>query len=388
MRLCVVAGSFHPEIGGPSTYLHRLIPALIERGHNVTVVTYTDAGHSGRDGNFSYPVYRVSRRWPLPLRLLMFRWRVLLEARTVDLFFVSDYGLPVALANLILRKPMVLKNVSDFAWEFSTRHGWLPHGETIDEFQLRRHGWRVRGLQWLCSWYLRAADVVIVPSDYIGRLVAGWGVAAERTRVIYNALEADQFASLPERAAARALCGLPEKAPMLLTAARLASWKGISGIIRALPPVQRRFPDVRLLIAGDGPERAELQALAADHGNGVQFLGALSQQRVHELMRAADVFVLFSTYEGLPHTVLEAIACRTPVVASAVGGTVEILSHECNGLLVPAGDEEALAAAICRVLQEPQFGRELADRAYGELERFSWERMLADTEATLLEAAA
>ncbi len=388
MRLCVVAGSFHPEIGGPSTYLHRLIPALIERGHNVTVVTYTDAGHSGRDGNFSYPVYRVSRRWPLPLRLLMFRWRVLLEARTVDLFFVSDYGLPVALANLILRKPMVLKNVSDFAWEFSTRHGWLPPGESIDEFQLRRHGWRVRMLQRLRAWYVRAASVVIVPSGYIGALVAGWGVAVERTRVIRNALDERQFASLPEQAAARALCGLPATDPLLLTAARLAPWKGIAGIIRALPRVQRRFPDARLLIAGDGPERAELQALATRHKDAVQFLGMQSQQRVHHLMRAADVFVLFSTYEGLPHTVLEAMTCRTPVVASAVGGTVEVVTDGRTGLLVPIGDEEALGAAICRVLKEPDFGRALADRAHGKLGRFSWEQLLADTEAALLEAAA
>ncbi|MDP6225402.1 MAG: glycosyltransferase family 4 protein, partial [Anaerolineales bacterium] len=140
--------------------------------------------------------------------------------------------------------------------------------------------------------------------------------------------------------------------------------------------------------AGDGPERAELQVFAARHKDAVQFLGIQSQQRVHHLMRAADVFVLFSTYEGLPHTVLEAMTCRTPVVASAVGGTVEVVTDGRTGLLVPIGDEEALGAAICRVLKEPDFGRALADRAHGKLGRFSWEQLLADTEAALLEAAA
>lgn len=387
MRLCVVAGSFHPEVGGPSTYLHRLIPALIERGHQVSVVTHTRARRSGLDSSFSYPVYRVTRSWPVPFRLLLFTWRVLREARAADLIFSSDYGLPAALANLLFRKPMVLKDVSDFAWEFSTRHGWLPPDQTIDEFQWRRHGLRVRMLQWLRAWYARVANVVIVPSEYVATLVAGWGVSTERTRVIHNALDERQFASLPDKAAARTQCGLPAASPLLLTVARLVPWKGIAGIIRALPRVQLRFPDVRLLIAGDGPERADLQSIAACHNDAVQFLGMQSQHRVHQLMCAADVFVLFSTYEGLPHTVLEAMACGTPVVASAVGGTVEVVRDESTGLLVPPRDEEALVAAICRMLYEPAFGHSLAERAYDELGRFSWARLLDDTEAILLEAA-
>ncbi len=388
MRLCVAAGSFHPEVGGPSTYLHLLIPALIGRGYHVTVVTHTDASRSGSDSRFPYPVYRVSRRWPIPFRLLLFTGRVLWEARTADVLFVSDYGLPAALANMFLRKPMVLKNVSDFAWEFGIRHGWLPPDQTIDEFQCRRHGWRVRVLQRLRTWYVRLTNMVIVPSHYIGTMVAGWGVSSEHIRVVHNALDERQFVSLPEKAVARAQCGLPATPPLLLTVARLVPWKGIAGIVRALPRVQRCFPNVRLLIVGDGPERAELQALAAGHNDAVQFLWTQSRQRVHRLMCAADVFVLFSTYEGLPHTVLEAIACRTPVVASAVGGTMEVVIDKRSGLLVSPGDEEALAAAICRVLREPEFGRSLADCAHDELRRFSWVRLLDDTEAILREAAA
>ena len=72
MRLYVVSGSYHPEVGGPSTYLRRLLPELIERGHHVSVITYTDAKNSGIDDGFPYPVYRVSRSWPLILRLVLF----------------------------------------------------------------------------------------------------------------------------------------------------------------------------------------------------------------------------------------------------------------------------------------------------------------------------
>ena len=102
-------------------------------------------------------------------------------------------------------------------------------------------------------------------------------------------------------------------------------------------------------------------------------------------MCAADVFVLFSTYEGFPHTLLEAMACRIPVIASAVGGTLEAVIDGRTGILVSSADEEQLVAAICRVLKEPKFGSSLAERAHEKLERFSWERMVADTEAVLLE---
>jgi glycosyltransferase involved in cell wall biosynthesis len=80
------------------------------------------------------------------------------------------------------------------------------------------------------------------------------------------------------------------------------------------------------------------------------------------------------------------MACGTPVVASAVGGTVEVVIDKRSGLLVSPGDEEALVMAICRLLQEPEFGRSLTDRARSELRRFSWARLVADTEAILLEA--
>ena len=154
MRLYVVAGSYHPEVGGPSTYLRRLMPALIERGHHVSVITYTDSPNSSMDDNFPYEVYRIARKWPLVLRLLLFTINILWRARGYDVLFVSDYGLPAILANLILRKPMILKNVSDFAWEFSVRHDWINKKQTIYEFQNSRHDWRVRFLKKICSWYI------------------------------------------------------------------------------------------------------------------------------------------------------------------------------------------------------------------------------------------
>ncbi len=386
MRLYVIAGSYHPEVGGPSTYLRRLLPALIERGHHVSVITYTDSSNSSIDYNFPYQVYRVARKWPLVLRLLLFTINILWRARGYDILFVSDYGLPAILANLILRKPMVLKNVSDFAWEFSVRHDWINKRQTIDEFQNSRHGWRVRVLRVICSWYAAKASSVVVPSKYIGKLVAGWGVTSDRIRVVYNAIDESRFNSLPNKIDARIALGCSERSLLVLTAARLVSWKGIDGVIRAIGKIRTEFPGIQLMVVGDGPERRQLEDLAAECNSPVQFLGYKSQQNLYHIMRAADVFVLFSTYEGMPHSVLEAMACGTPVVASSVGGTVEVIIDQTNGLLVPAGNETALAETLGQLLSQPSLARKISVGADNDLQRFSWDSLVEKTEDALLEA--
>ncbi len=380
MRIAVVSGTFHPEPGGPPAFLYRLLPELVRRGHSVEVVTY---GEADAPRDYPYRVTRISRCQPIPLRLLGLARAVFSAGRRAEAFFVSDYGLPVALANLFLRRPIILKNVGDFAWEFSTRHGWIPHGQTVDQFQTAPHSLRsprVKLLRRVQRWYTGAASVVVAPSHYSARLVVGWGIPAAKIKVIYNAL--DPAISLPSLEAARAQLALGS-GPVLLTVARLAPWKGIDGLIRALPVIRQQFPAARLVIVGDGPERAALQAQAAPLGQAVQFTGALPPAQVWQHLRAADVFVLFSTYEGLPHTVLEAMQAGTPVVVSDAGGNVEVVTGGETGWVVPSSDERALAAAILEALGNPARAAARAEAASRSLSRFSWETMVDEYEAVL-----
>ena len=181
MRLCVVSGTFHPEPGGPPTFLYRLLPELIQRGHSIHVVTY---GERDAPTDYPYAVTRISRRQPIPFRLIQMSLTILRVAPDSDAIFISDYGLPVAVVNLILRKPTLLKNVGDFAWEFSTRHNWIPRGQTIDEFQTAPHSPRVNFLRAVQRWYTAAAATVVAPSQYSASLVAGWGIDPNHVRVI------------------------------------------------------------------------------------------------------------------------------------------------------------------------------------------------------------
>src|SRR5207237_3150943 len=138
-----------------------------------------------------------------------------------------------------------------------------------------------------------------------------------------------------------------------------------------------RNPGVTLLVVGGGPERAQLAARA---GAQVRFLGAQPRERVLELFRAADASLLSSAWENFPHGVVESLAVGTPVISSAIGGVAEVVRDGENGLLVPAGDVDALAAAIERYLGDPALQERLraaapaslggfaADEVYGRLE--------------------
>jgi glycosyltransferase involved in cell wall biosynthesis len=385
LKICVVTGTFHPEIGGPPTYLYHLLPALVERGHEITVVTYGDVA---QEFEYPYRVVRVSRRRSIPVRLLQFTRQVWRAAQDCDLIFVNGYGLPPAMVNLWLRKPMAIKLVGDFAWEYAVRHSLVDSGEDIEDFQRRRHGFVVRVVQTLQRWCVNRAQTVIVPSRYLAGMVQGWGVPPKKLRVIYNAVDLLAYDSLPGREDARRELDLNGR--IILTVARLAPWKGVDRLIAILPHVRELVPEANLVVVGDGPERTNLERLARQTGmpHAVHFVGQVPQERVVLYLRAADLFVLYSGYEGLPHIILEAMLAGTPVVASAKGGIPEVVEDGVTGRLVSWGDDAQLRDALLKALSDPVEVASWAERARERTERdFSWAGLVERTALLLYQVA-
>jgi glycosyltransferase involved in cell wall biosynthesis len=382
VKICITSGTFHPDVGGPPTYLSALTESLLQQGQRLRVVTYGRPG-----GQYPYPIARIPREGPEPLRLARFGAAVLRDARAADLLFVNDYGLPPALANLSLRLPLVIKIVGDFAWEYAIRHKLIPGGLAIDEFQRRRFSPRVEKLRAIQTWYCRRADLVITPSDYLAELVEGWGVWRYRLRVIYNA-PPPLAEPLAERAATRAALGLAADELAVAYLGRLAPWKGVDHLVQAVELLRRRGLRMRLLVVGDGDQRAELERLAAPLGGAVELFGDVSRARALELLRAADALALPSAYEGLSHVVLEAMEAGKPIIASAVGGNLELIRDGENGLLVPYADPAALAAALERLASQPELASRLGQQARLEAEARSWPRLVAATLGVFEEALA
>ena len=367
MRIFVASGIFHPEPGGPATYLRRLLPAIQARGHEVRALTFGE----GPTTEYPYPLTRIPRR-ALPIRWLDYARAAWPEIARADVIFLNSLGLPLVGAG---RRPRALKVVGDLAWERAVNKGWIPSAEDIDAFQTRRYGWRVRLVQAQRACEVRRMDRVIVPSRYLRDMVIDWGAPPERVTMIYNALAPDATASALSQADARAALGL-DAGPLLLAVARLVPWKGIDHLIRAI----KALPEIRLLVAGDGPDDPRLRALAASEGvaNRVMFLGHLPRERLALYFRAADYTALYSGYEGLSHTLLESLLAGTPVVASDKGGNPEVVRHNENGLLAPYVDPDALIETLRRGFSGDTRAR-LAARTGEGLERFDWDTMASAT---------
>jgi glycosyltransferase involved in cell wall biosynthesis len=368
MHIFVASGIFHPEAGGPATYLYRLLPEIVARGHHVRVLAFGGAPTAG----YGYPLTRIPRR-ALPVRWLDYARAARPEISRADLIFINSLGLPLVGAQ---RKPRVLKVVGDLAWERAVNKGWIPPTEDVDVFQRGRYPLRVRLIQAQRAREVHRMDRVIVPSHYLREMVIGWGAPPERVQVIYNALAPDAQASTISQADARAQLGLDADVPLLLTVARLVPWKGIDHLIRAI----RAVPDVRLIVAGEGPDEARLRAIteAEQVAGRVTFLGRVARERLGLVFRAADYTVLYSGYEGLSHTLLESLLAGTPVIASDKGGNPEVVRHNENGLLVPYVDQDALTGTIRAALAGDTHAR-LAAHAGDGLERFAWTALVDET---------
>ena len=373
MRIFVATGIFHPEPGGPATYLYHLLPELVARGHEVRLLTYG----AGPAEGYPYPVTRIPRVF-LPVRLARYARAAFALASWSEVMFINSLVLPLW---GMPRRPAVMKVVGDMAWERAINRGWISPQEDILTFQRRYYGPRVSLLKAWRARQVRWPARVIVPGAYLRGIVTGWGADPARVRVVYNALK--PLPPLPDAADARAELGLPP-GPLLLYTGRLAAYKGVDFLLRSMVAL----PEAHLVVAGDGPERVALEELASTLGvaGRVRFLGQVAQEQIARLYRAADYTVLYSSNEGLSHVLLESLQAGTPVIASDVGGNPEVVREGINGLLVPWPDQSALTETLRRALTEAGWRERLASGTGAGLERFSWSRLVERTLGVLAEA--
>ncbi|MEK7613566.1 MAG: glycosyltransferase family 4 protein [Patescibacteria group bacterium] len=362
MRVLIATGLFPPEGGGPATYSKTLLDELPSRGIATSVLPYREVRSVPKILRHSAYFFRLLSR--------TFRFKP-------DIIFAQDplsVGLPAALAAFITRKKFVVKIVGDYAWEQATQR--FGYGGTIESFQDAQLPFVPNLMRGIERFVARRALKVIVPSKYLGRIVAQWGVHKKHIEVVYNGIESE---TVGLKQVIRGL--LRYKGKLIISVGRLVPWKGFAALIRVHAILRKTSPDLSLLIIGAGPHESTLEKLAEECGvaDSVIFAGNVDRAATLRYMRAADVFVLNTHYEGFSHVLLEASAVGVPIVTTRVGGNPELIEDNVNGYLIKPDDEATLTHRIEKLLSSPETRARIAGNAKKRVEKFSIAAMVEET---------
>jgi glycosyltransferase involved in cell wall biosynthesis len=236
---------------------------------------------------------------------------------------------------------------------------------------------------------LRNQDRVVGVGEGVRQaLIHHEGFRAARVSVVYNGVANATFLTTTDRIALRYELGCDENACLILHVARLDPVKDHATALRAFASLLNVFPNARLILAGDGPRRADIekQVVELQLQHAVRLLG--TRHDVPRLWAAADIALLTSTSEGIPLTLLEAMAAGLPVVATCVGGVPEIVDDGRTGLLAPVGDDAALALHLRRLADDVDLRRSMGRAGMLRVqEQFSEERMMQEYDDMYCEMA-
>lgn len=337
-RLCVV-GPLPPPSGGMANQCEQLVRLLRAEGAEVEVVQTNAPYRPALVGRV--PVLRAAAR------LLPYLWRLWRAAGRNDVMHL--------LAN------------SGWAWHlFAAPAVWIAklrgtpvvvnyRGGLADEFLARapRH----------VHATLRSAALRVTPSAFLLRVFARHGLDAE---VIPNIIDLERFRARESRPFGQA--------PHIVVARNLEPIYGLTTAIQALALLRGTYPGATMTIAGTGPQRAELEALARSLGlaDAVRLPGRIEHAYMPDLYASADVALNPSTVDNMPNSVLEAYASHLPLVSTDAGGVPDIVDDGASGLLVPVGDAAAMAAALARVLADREMAARLVDAGQRKVRAFGW----------------
>ena len=220
---------------------------------------------------------------------------------------------------------------------------------------------RGRMIQKADAWAARNAHHVVAVSESVREHLAANGVQRDRISIIHNGIDLDEIDRGVVHGVVRTSGAPPGGGNIHLGAVgSLTARKGHAILLRAFSKLPPRL-GARLTIVGEGPEREALQSLIAELGIGERARLAGYRSDIWSFLREVDVYVQPSLQESFGIAVLEALAARKPVIAARTGGIPEIINDDQSGLLVPSGDADALAAALVRVIEQPELRASLAE---------------------------
>ena len=320
MRVLVTVGIFPPDIGGPATFVPKIAKYFQdELNYEIEILTLSDNKNSNINDDFS--VKRIDRNLPIIYRWLKTIFTIYKLGKNKDLIFVNGLGTEATIANIFLKKKIIRKIVGDPVWERAYSKARIS--ESFDEFQVKNYGFSISLQKKVRSFSIKKSDIVVTPSKHLKNFILNLGFK-NKIEIINNGVF------------------IPEENTNIFTndqinitiVSRLVSHKNIEKIIRAISDLNN--PLIYLNIIGDGPELNQLQKISLESNNkdNIIFHGKLNRDEINHIFLNSDIYIQASNYEGLPHSLLEAMSYGIPVLCTPVGECKEILGNEDRGYIL------------------------------------------------------
>jgi len=364
-KIFIAAEIFPPTIGGPATYVFSLANSLHVHGWNVKILCYGKPDKMVL--NKGIKINWVSNEWPLPIKYFFYFKKLFLFSWGYKIIYAMGpvaSGLPAILLKKITGKKVIIKVVGDYAWEQAINTGQTEL--LIDEFQNKKFGGKINQLQKIEKWVCQKANVIITPSEYLKKIVSGWGADEDKIKVIYNAFIKGENEKVKK-----------EKG-LIISAGRMVLWKGFELLIKAVNELINDGCDLTLkILFGNGDPNYENQIKKLTTNN-ISII-SLPHNEFLKILSSAEIFVLNTGYEGLSHTLLEVMAVGTPVITTSVGGNPELIQSGENGILIEYNNERQLKEAILSLHNNYEQKEKFVANSKKILEKFTFEKMINQT---------
>lgn len=370
-RICFVTESYHPVIGGAENHSKLLANILTQMGMNVIIITrHYDPSSPKIDLMDNIPVYRIPPinpgRW-MKFGTMPYLYRELIRRKNeYDLIYVCGFkvlGIPALMAAHNTGKRCVLRAETN--------------GEMSGEYVSAYRKIYLLEKMALKSWLgirnpmLHKADSFVCISEMIARECIQYGIAADKIEKIPNGVDTSIFhpVTAADRFQLRERLGIPIDKTILVFTGRFIPGKGIMSLAKAWGSIAEKYPNTCLLMVGTGKgETGSCENEFRDYiiskklNSRVIYTGWADN--VNEYLQASDIFIFPTEFEGFGLSLVEAMLCGLPVIASSVGAIPEIIDHGENGMLVMPGDTEALEKMLAQLLDNPAKAKYLADNAH------------------------
>ena len=320
MDILFTVGIFPPDIGGPASFVPNIAKYLINKGHNVKIICLSDKEHLTYKDDIN--VIRINRSSPIIFRWLKTIVKIYSNSKKSDLIFVNGLGTETTIANLFIRKKVIRKIVGDPVWERVYNKNLID--ESFDDFQENNHGLSISLQKMIRNWSINKSNLIITPSQHLKNFIDKIGFD-KNIFVINNGVNIEQHNKVV----------LENNIIQLLVVSRLVSQKNIDSIIKAVKVMENE--NIILNIVGDGSEINNLKLLVKKYelDKKINFIGKIENTKLNEYLKDADIFIQASNYEGLPHSILEAMNFEIPILSTDVGGCSVLLNKGERGYIIP-----------------------------------------------------